>query len=322
MYSNIKSTTLGVTCGVPQGSVLGPLLFIIYTNDLPCALCHSKCVLFADDTTIYYSSIDLNGVISKITSDLENLTDWFRANKLSLNISKTNYMLFSNNNIKVPDSMIKLRLANTKLNRVNNIKFLGIMIDDKLTWQKHIEYMRNKISSGLYALNKSKHTLEINHLKSIYYALIHSHLNYGLLLWGSSAKTFLHKIEIMQNKSIRIITNSKYNATAHPIYKLLHILPLNLLYKHQMGKLMYLHSKHLLPPPIQKLFITNQAVHAHNTRHLNDPHIAQHRTYKITSSFFHKAPEFWYKIPQYIKNCKSKNSFCTNLTKYLQSQQT
>ena len=115
----------------------------------PCALRHSKCVLFADDTTIYYSSNNLNNLISKITSDLENLTDWFRANKLSLNVTKTNFILFSNDTRSIADKIIKLNLSNININRVSETKFLGIIIDDKLTWQKHIEYTRNKISSGL-----------------------------------------------------------------------------------------------------------------------------------------------------------------------------
>ena len=83
----------------------------------------------------------------------------------------------------------------------------------------------SKLSSELYALNKSKHTLELNHLNTLYYSLIHSHINYGLLLWGSTAKSIIHKVEIMQNKSIRTITNSNYNASAQPIYTRLNILP-------------------------------------------------------------------------------------------------
>ena len=132
-FNGINSNQQYVTCGVPQGSVLGPLLFIIYTNDLPNAKRSSRCILFADDTTIYYSSNNLNNLISKITSDLEHLTDWFSANKLSLNVITTNVILFSNDTRNIADKTIKLSLSNMNINRVSETKFLGILIDDKLT---------------------------------------------------------------------------------------------------------------------------------------------------------------------------------------------
>ena len=188
MYKNTSSLLREVTCGVPQGSVLGPLLFIIYTNDLPNALRFTRCVLFADDTTIYYSSRNLVHVIQNISVDLKHLTEWFKSNKLSLNISKTNYMLFTKNN-KDYEQNINLRLSNENITRVNSTKFLGMIIDDKLNWQDHISHTKNKMSSGLYALNKSKHVLGKNHLKTLYHSLIHPYLSYGILLWGSASKS-------------------------------------------------------------------------------------------------------------------------------------
>jgi hypothetical protein len=241
MYKNTSSLLREVTCGVPQGSVLGPLLFIIYTNDLPNALRFTRCVLFADDTTIYYSSRNLVHVIQNISVDLKHLTEWFKSNKLSLNISKTNYMLFTKNN-KDYEQNINLRLSNENITRVNSTKFLGMIIDDKLNWQDHISHTKNKMSSGLYALNKSKHVLGKNHLKTLYHSLIHPYLSYGLLLWGSASKSLTKKIEVMQNKAIRSITNSKYNESALPLYKQLKILPIKHLYEQQLGKLMYMHT--------------------------------------------------------------------------------
>ncbi len=118
-YQNIQSTKRYVTCGVPQGSVLGPLLFIIYTNDLPNCLDLSKCILFADDTTIYRSGSDVNQLKLDIERDLEKLDDWFRANKLSLNVQKTHFMVFRQNK-------------------------LGIHVDDGLEWDRHIDYVAKK----------------------------------------------------------------------------------------------------------------------------------------------------------------------------------
>ena len=160
-FNGENSNQQDVTCGVHQGSVLGPLLFIVYTNDLPNALNDSQSILFADDTTIYHSSNDPKLSAKILDADLKLLTDWLRANKLSLNITKTNYMIFSN---ALPD--IELKIGAETINRVNEIKFLCVYIDIKLNWNKQLIHCKNKLSSGLYALKTVTHLLPTEHLKS------------------------------------------------------------------------------------------------------------------------------------------------------------
>ena len=174
-YKNFTSKSLDITCGVPQGSVLGPLLFIIYTNDLPNILKHSHAILFADDTTIYHSGTDPNYILNCIHKDLSALTEWLRANKLSLNILKTNFMVFSGNQIK-PNN-ISLKIDNQEISQVPVFKFLGVKIDENLNWQDHILYCKSKLSGGLYTLSASKQFLPHSVLKTIYYSLINSYLN-------------------------------------------------------------------------------------------------------------------------------------------------
>ena len=173
--------------------VLGPLLFIIYTNDLPNALTFSKCILFADDTTLFYSTKNLHTLYNNIALDLNDRSEWFKANKLSLNVSKTNYITMQNTNeISINHT---LKIGDETIKQVNTAKFLGIIIDDQLSWNAHIDYCKNKLSSGFYAINSAKHILSPKHLKSLYYTLIHPHLTYGLLLWGSTYKTLLKKLQ-------------------------------------------------------------------------------------------------------------------------------
>ena len=120
--------------GVPQGSVLGPLLFILYTNDLHKALTHCKRIQFADDTTIYIIGNKIDSLFNNAQKDLTQLADWFKANKMALNINKTNYMLFkSNKNMDI--THFSLMIGNSKITQVNCTKFLGIMIDDKITME-------------------------------------------------------------------------------------------------------------------------------------------------------------------------------------------
>ena len=188
-YLGIQSNTMVMSFGVPQGSVLGPLLFILYSNDTPNSLIHCKTILFADNTTVYTAGDNQQALYDQVNTDLKNLTDWFRANQLSVNPSKTKYILFSRNvqSMQFIPEMF-LHIDNEHLERVNSTKFLVIHIDSHLTWEDHIEHCRSKLSSGIYAINMSKHFLNKNHLRIVYYSLIHPHLTYGLRLWGTLCK--------------------------------------------------------------------------------------------------------------------------------------
>ncbi len=182
-FKDKKSMEMTITCGVPQGSVLGPLLFIIYVNDLPNSLVYSKGVLFSDDTTLFCSSPNIRQLFNQVNEDLESLDDWFRANKLSLNLGKTNYMVFDRGKQVNMDNMI-LTINDLPIERVSKVKFLGLIINNCLNWNDHIHHVKGKISSGIYALNTVKHILPQSHLKTIYYSLVNSYLNYGILIWG------------------------------------------------------------------------------------------------------------------------------------------
>ena len=173
--------------------------------------------------------------------------------------------------------------------------------------ETHIDYVRNKLSSGFYALNISKHIISRQLQRCLYRILMHPHLAYRLILWGSTYKKDLHKLKILQNKSIRSITNSKYNDSSGPIYKNLSILPLTglLVYELETVKCMYLNHRNELPLPLQALFTTNANIHGHNTRHRHDPHINTRHTETLSHSFIHKAPALWYTVPSQIKKCQN-----------------
>ena len=224
-------------------------------------------------------------------------------------------MIFSNTHLNPPD--IDLKIGTEHINRANDTKFLGVYIDSKLNWSKHLTYCKNKLSSGLYALKNVKHLLPLKQLKSLYYTLMHPYLNYGTILWGSAVQNSLKKIQVLQNKAIRNITNSKYNASATPLYKATKITPLDALYKVHLAKFMYQHKNNLLPQSLQALYTPNTETHKHNTRHKNDPHIIRHTTHLVSKTFIHKAPEFWYSLPDNIKEARTIKSFKNKVTKQL-----
>ncbi len=190
-------------------------------------------------------------------------------------------------------------------------------IDEYMSWQDHINHCKCKVSSGLYALNSSKHILSSNHMQIMYYSLINSYLEYGILLWGSASQTHLKKLEILQNKAMRIITGVAYNSSSGPLYKKLNILPLNLLYRMHLGKLMYLYDNNQLPLPLQNKFVRNRDIHGHNTRSRNRPHVDSRNSSITSKTFIHKAPQFWYNLTPVLTQAKTVKSFITRYKKEL-----
>ena len=167
-YRNKNSSSQRIECGVPQASVLGPLLFIIYTNNLPDSLNGAKSILFADDTTIYISSNNMSNLYRDMNIKLDNLTDWFRGNKLSLNV--TNYMIFTNTNTE--QRHMELTMTNTTITPTKCVQFLGVLIDEKLKWDEHIKTVKQKINSSFFAINQAKHFLKRKNILNTQQTLI------------------------------------------------------------------------------------------------------------------------------------------------------
>ena len=167
-YKNHKSESNAVPVGIPQGSVLGPLLFIIYCNDMPKLLKYCSSVIFADDTTIYHIGTNQTEVYQDMNSDLETLSDWFKANKLSVNASKTKYMVFKcKKSAEAQTTQPDLYIDNEVLEKVPVTKFLGVYIDENLDWIEHIDFVKKKISGGIYALNSSKNFLSSANMRTL-----------------------------------------------------------------------------------------------------------------------------------------------------------
>ena len=318
-YKNFDSETLQIECGVPQGSVLGPLLFIIYTNDLPKSVNFSKTILFADDTTIYSTGSDKNVLFRQIKEDLTSLIDWFRANKLSLNISKTNYVVFHPKRIKINDNIFSndppLKFGNEVIERKTFVKFLGLLLDENLDWSKQCTHILAKLSSSLYMMNMAKNFLSLDTRKTLYYSYFYSHLTYGILLWGPNAYQYHINSIYQKQKKAACIIKGNVNATDN-IFKELLILKLDHIIDMEMVKLMYNVSNHLVPKPIVDIFSTKD--HTYNTRYKENPQLDLKQKFDILSkSFMCKGPVLWSQINTQIKECPTLKSFLVNYKKSL-----
>ena len=316
-YKETNSKILSIECGVPQGSVLGPLLFLIYMNDLPSVLKMCHAILFADDTTIVYTSDDIQTLFRVVNHDLEMATDWFRANKLSINAQKTHYLLFHTRFQELPDSLPNIKLGGEVISRCDHVKFLGLLLDEKLEWGFHISQVESKISRSLYILNSVKHILPLSTMKTLYYSLIYSHLNYGIIHWSAAYKYHIKKLTKLQIKAVKIITKSKYNASVLPLHARSHVLQLADIPKLELAKMIYDFSNQCLPKPIQNIFSANHLIHDHNTRQSSNPHIVPYDKKVVNDSFLHQAPMFWITVPLELKQSPSRKSFAKRLKKFL-----
>ena len=262
--NNSNSTQKTITCGVPQGSILGPLFFLLCINDLPNVSEKLFAILFADDTSVFLEGKDLAEITNTLNAELAKLTVWLSANKLTLNTSKSHFMNFHHAKLKSSDTKIPVILSNTIL--VTFIKFLGVIIDNKLTFERHIVYTKNKISKDLGIITKARKYLNRETLLKLYNAFVFPYLTYCVEVWGTAPKKYLDPLIKIQKKIVRIITFSPYLCHTDPIFKDLNLLPISKLVTQRIGLLMFKYSIHSLPSVIEDLFTCNTSVSNHNTR--------------------------------------------------------
>lgn len=245
-WDNCSSGKENISTGIPQGSILGPLLFIIYVNDLSRACTNFSPICFADDTTLF-SSLDAfgrsSGVIqNNINAELKSVREWLLANKLSLNSVKTKYMIFREINTRKRN--ISVQINDQELERVTTFKFLGLTLHEHRSWANHISEVCLKISRTVGVMNRLKSFIPSSVLLSIYNGLITPYLNSHLLTWGSSP---LSRLPVLQRKAVRIITKNHFLAHCDPLFKELNILKLEHMYPYQCLKLYFKCKNNLAP---------------------------------------------------------------------------
>ena len=255
--------------GVPQGSVLGPLLFLIYINDLHQCITNSTSFHFADDTNLLYipdKKVRNKNIVRRLNIDLKSLNNWLIGNKISLNTSKTELIIFRKKNVALPN--FKIKLNGVVLKPKSEIKYLGITIDEHLTFKSHISIMNAKLKRANNLLALSRHYLPNNLLKQIYYSQFHSHLGYGCQVWGQST-TAISQTSILQNKAVRLMSFSPKDAPSNPLYKNLNILKLEDLIK--TNNIMFVHKtlNKMSPSHFGNFFEPHIPNHDHDTR--NNP---------------------------------------------------
>ena len=246
VFDGCQSEHVEIYTGVPQGSILGPLFFSIYINDLITVSDRLNFLMYADDTTIYFNLEDFDNLTKEtdINRELEKVNIWLKLNKLSLNTQKTKLMLFHRKQKHLDE--INVVINGIEIEHVPSFNFLGIMLDENLSWKSHIEMVGNKISKVTGILYRLKNVFPENVLFVLYNSLIVSYMN--LLLWGIHS----HKLELLQKKALRLMTNSNYLAHTTPLLIKHGLLNVRDMYKLKLLKFYYKLSYDLLPPYFNK----------------------------------------------------------------------
>lgn len=311
---DILSESKAMTCGVPQGTVLSPLLYIIYVLELSNLKLDGSIYSYADDTALVVTGETWQSVAKIAENSLSKIIEWFSNNNLSLNYNKTVCITFSNS-IKTSPNMTSIKAHDKKctstsqcscisINKVDKTKYLGVTFDQHLRWNFHISELNMKLHKLYTFFNMSKHFLNIHWLKNTYYNLTQSLIEYGIVVWGNAAQTHINCLQIAQNTSLKIIYHKPRLYSSINLYSEAKILTVKQLYYKKT--IYYMSKKNLIQP----------VVHTYNTRteKLIYPKM---NTTKYYNSYLITGLKLYEKIPISIKNYPNFDTFKLLIKKWL-----
>ena len=301
----VSSEYLEVTLGVPQGSVIGPLLFILYTNDIT-ELCDNSCVItnYADDTNLLLTASSLPTLIDNTKLVMSKASDWFTKNKLILNSSKTNIVLFKTSRSKIlPPEEICIKNASIKLN--NSTKFLGMILDSNLCYDKHIDSILSRLGKVCYTLRVLRQYLDYQTMKVVYHSNFESHIRYGIIVYGSCRD--IERLFICQKRALRIILGISQRETCREKFKQSKLLTITAIYIQEC--ILFFYRK-------RNLFGANESQNLYHTRTLNYT-IPGHRLNISENGAYYSSIKLYNSLPIEIKNLQNIRLFKKALYRFL-----
>lgn len=316
--NNFISDACKINVGVPQGSILGPLLFILYINDLPDILKFSKIQMFADDTLVYVKSGNLLQAISMINYDLRIISNWLKVNKLKLNVNKSKCMLLGKHSII---QNVDIEIDNEIIEILDSFKYLGIILDSNLKFQEYFENLIKKLSCKVGYFKRVSVNLSLFSKKTIYNSIIYPNFLYcPSVLWSANENVF-ERLQVLQNKCMRIILNKDKYTSINYMLKELGWLKVKILIKYLVIIFIFKLKNNLLPCILKEYTVQNLSFHDYNTRTHNDFHIFTNKANLNYKSIFNKGIIEFNNLNNEIKSLTNLKKFKNVLKKHLFTNQ-
>ena len=319
--NGFDSDTKSINCGVPQGSSLGPLLFLIYINDFRNSLIKSECGHFADDNFTMFSSKKLKTIESVMNHELKLASKCLKLNKLALNKDKTKLVIFHSKKKKFDKNALSIKIDGHKIPIVDNVKYLGMYLDEFLSWEYNVNQLSIKLSRANGILSKLRHYVPLNSLVQVYYAIFHSYLIYGCAIWGQATDNLMDTIRVLQKKCLRTITFSDFRCHSSPLFSSLEILNVDDIVKMNVLNFVYDFRHNLLPDDLKQFYSIRSDIHNYNNRFVEDLlFITRINSVNYgTKTIKYQGPILWNELtknkPSFI-NYHTKGAFKYNIKKY------
>ena len=309
--NDIISDAKPMTVGVPQGSILGPVLFTLYINDIAQILNHSKICLFADDTVIYYAHKNIEVAAEAIQQDLHEIDRWMDSNKLTINIRKTQYMIISGHHKKFES--IDIRIKDSPLIRTKSYKYLGVKIDQNLNYSQHINNLAGTVKNKIRSITRISHFLPKGIVMTLYKSLITPHFDYASTIWGSASTSLLNDLQEIQSKAFASLLKQK-DIEEKDLHKIAKIQTLEQRRNEQLLLLIY--NVFVLNHECYLIEKTKTVNHGHNTRNNKALHLPKPNTNYLKRTVTYRGVQLWNSIIPLLPEFDNKLALKRNYRKY------
>ena len=318
--NNCNSNLSYIKYGVPQGSILGPLLFSLYINDIGQAMSNCKTNLFADDTAMIFKHKNIDQLKATCENSLKSICLWFKLNKLSLSLGKSSFLIFHGKKKNPKNEINKILIDGHEIHRVKSVKYIGLHLDEKLTWNIHIDELCKTLTKYFSVFYNLRHIINKNLARTIYFTCIHSRIKYGIEIYGTASSTKLNKIQTLQNKLLKVLTKKDPGFSTNQLHSELDILKVKDI--HELYTLVFVYRciNGDMIPNFLNYFTLRENLRTHLLRNGRNIHTPDTDTQIGRQTAHYTGAILWNNLDHELRKSKSIHIFKRSMTKLLKNR--